>query len=63
MTPEYHAHYSCAHCHGLKARADIIHWNGQAVCRDGDCLNHMKGKYRAEVLDYYRRYPANPWDS
>ena len=48
--PAWNAHYRCVWCHGLKARQDTIHYNGNPVCRDGDCLNHMKGKHRASHL-------------
>ena len=51
--PAYNAHYSCAYCHGLKARQDIIHFNGHAICREGDCLAHMKGKQRVLQTDRF----------
>ena len=35
--PDFHAHYRCAYCHALKAKADIIFVDDQPICRIGDC--------------------------
>lgn len=34
---EWHAHYHCTWCHGLKAKADIIFSDDKPLCKHGDC--------------------------
>lgn len=34
---EWNAHYRCTHCHGLKAKADIIMVDDRPICRHGTC--------------------------
>lgn len=34
---DWHAHYRCAYCHGLKAKGDIIHVDDKTICRHGNC--------------------------
>lgn len=34
---DWHAHYNCIWCHGLKAKADIIFCDEKPVCKEGDC--------------------------
>lgn len=57
MTPEFHVHYRCFYCHAVRSKQEIIHFNNQPVCRDGDCLNHMKGDYHASLFTRF----ADPW--
>ena len=45
--PDWHAHYNCAYCHGLKAKADIIFVDDAPVCRHGDGINSCREKYHA----------------
>lgn len=43
-TPEWHAHYRCAYCHGLKAKADIVHVDGTPLCKHGQCQKKWEEK-------------------
>ena len=42
---EWHAHYRCAHCHGLKPKTEIVHVQGIPLCLYGSCQHqHLAAK-------------------
>lgn len=40
--PEFNAHLRCAWCHAVRPVKETITFNGQILCRDTDCLQHMR---------------------
>ena len=55
--PEFNAFYRCAHCHGLKAKADVIFCDSKPICRVGDCREAFYASTRpVAVPKSYARY-------
>lgn len=40
--PDYNAHVRCVWCHAVRPVKETISFNGQTLCRDTDCLKHMR---------------------
>lgn len=64
--PEWHAHFNCAYCHGLKAKADVIFCDGKPICRIGDCKNAFYAQNHphpvVRSLGYYDKgWTSNAW--
>lgn len=50
---EFNAHARCQWCNALRPVKETVTLNSHTVCRDGDCLKHMKGHYNASGLSGY----------
>ncbi len=35
--PDFNAHMRCTHCHGVKARRDLIYVDDKPICSIGGC--------------------------
>lgn len=52
---DFHAHYLCTWCHGLKAKADIIFVDDKPICAIGGC----KDAYYRKTRPSARRFTAD----
>ena len=50
---EYNAHVRCSWCHSVRPVKETINWDSHTICRDGDCLQRMKGHASASYLSGY----------
>ncbi len=35
--PDFNSFMRCAHCHGVKARRDLIYCDDKPICKEGKC--------------------------
>lgn len=40
--PEFNAFMRCSWCHAVRPVKETIIYDGLSLCRDGDCLAHMR---------------------
>ena len=52
--PEWNAHARCQWCHALRPVKESIIYNGYTLCRDGDCLDHLRAHHNASYLSGYQ---------